>query len=186
MTHRLWDILVNGRPSNWYYITIGGLGLPRRSMIMYLDVTSVSKWCLFQKNLQKNSSPMKVLLHPGKILPDFITGLPEAQGYDALFVTCCCYTKQAHIIPTHSTVTAWGLATLFRDNVWKLYGLPEMALSDRGPQFTAEFMRELNNILGIQTKLSTAYHPQTDGQTKRLNQDIEQYLRLLVSQRQND
>ena len=96
---------------------------------------------------------------------------------------CCCHTKQAHIIPTHLTVTARGLATLFRDNVWKLHGLPETALSDRGPQFAAEFMWELNNI---QTKLSTAYHPQTDGQTERLNQNIEQYLRLFVSQRQNN
>ena len=61
-----------------------------------------------------------------------------------------------------------------------------MALSDRGPQFTAEFMCELNTILGIQTKLSTAYNPQTDGQTERLNQDVEQYLRLFISQRQND
>ena len=75
---------------------------------------------------------------------------------------------------------------MFRDNVWKLHGLPETALSDRGPQFAAEFMRELNTILGIQTKLSTAYHPQMDGQTERLNQDVEQYLRLFVSQRQND
>ena len=81
---------------------------------------------------------------------------------------------------------AQGLATLFRDNVWKLHGLPETALSDRGPQFIAEFMWELNNILGIQTKLSTAYHSQTDRQTERLNQDVEQYLRLFVSQRQND
>ena len=64
------------------------------------------------------------------ITTNFITGLPEAQGYDALFVTCCHHTKQAHIIPTHSMVTARGLATLFRDNIWKLHGLPETALSD--------------------------------------------------------
>ena len=70
--------------------------------------------------------------------------------------------------------------------MWKLHSLLEIALSDRGPQFAAEFMRELNNILGIQTKLSMAYHPQIYGQTKRLNQDVEQYLRLFVSQRQND
>ena len=120
------------------------------------------------------------------ITTDFVTGLPEAQGYNALFVTCCHHTKQVHIILTHSTVTAQGLAILFRDNVWKLHSLLETALSDRGPQFTAEFMQELNNILGIQTKLSTAYHHQPDGQTERLNQDVEQYLRLFVSQRQND
>ena len=124
-------------------------------------------------------------LHSQIIAADLVTGLPKAQGYNALFAMCCCHTKQAHIIPTHSTVMAQGLATLFRDNIWKLHGLPEMALSDQGPQFTAEFMCELNNILGIQTKLSTAYHPQTNGQTKRLNQDVEQYLRLFISQRQN-
>ena len=64
------------------------------------------------------------------ITTDFITGLPEAQGYDALFVMCFHHTKQAHIIPTHSTVSVQGLAILFRDNVWKLHGLPETALSD--------------------------------------------------------
>ena len=112
------------------------------------------------------------------IITNFVTELPEAQGYDVLLVTCCHHTKQAHIIPTHSTVMAQGLATLFRDNAWKLHGLPEMALSDWGPQFAAEFMCKLNTILKIQTKLSTAYHPQTDEQTERLNQNVEQYLRL--------
>jgi len=131
--------------------------------------------------------PNEAISQPWKdITTDFITGLPEAQGYDALFVTCCHYTKQAHIILMSTTTLARGLATLFRDHVWKLHGFPETALSDRGPQFTAEFMKELNEILGIKTKLSTAYHPQTDGQTERVNQEIEQYLRMLVSHRQND
>jgi len=131
--------------------------------------------------------PNEATSQPWKdITTDFITGLPEAQGFDALFVTCCRHTKQAHIIPTTTTTSARGLAALFRDNVWKLHGLPETALSDRGPQFAAEFMKELNEILGIKTKLSTAYHPQTDGQTERVNQEIEQYSRMFVSHRQND
>ena len=75
---------------------------------------------------------------------------------------------------------------LFRDHVWKLHGLPETVLLDRGPQFAAQFMKELNNILGIKTKLSMAYHPQNDGQMKWVNQEIEQYLRLFVSHRHND
>jgi len=124
--------------------------------------------------------------HWKNITTDFITGLPEAQVYNALFVTCCHHTKEAHIIPTSTTTSARGLATLFGDHVWKLHGLPETALSDRGPKFTAEFMKELNEILGIKTKLSTAYHPQTDGQTEQVNQEIEQYLRIFVSHRQND
>jgi len=59
---------------------------------------------------------------------------------------------------------------------WRLHGLPESIISDRGPQFTAGLMRELNGMLGIKTKLSTAFHPQTDGQTERMNQELEQYL----------
>jgi len=70
-----------------------------------------------------------------------------------------------------TTTLARCLATLFRDHVWKLHDLPETALSDRGPQFAAEFMKELNEILGIKTKLSTAYHPmdKQNRSIKRLN-----------------
>jgi len=131
--------------------------------------------------------PNEATTQPWKdITTDFIMGLPEVQGYDALFVTCCRHTKQAHIIPITTTTLARGLATLFRDHVWKLHGLPETALSDRGPQFAAEFIKELNEILGIKTELSTAYHPQTNGQTERVNQEIKQYLRMFFSHRQND
>jgi len=65
-----------------------------------------------------------------------------------------------------------------------LHGLPESIVSDRGVQFAAGMMKELNNLLGIQTKLSTAYHPQTDGQTERVNQELEQYLRVFIDHRQ--
>jgi len=91
-----------------------------------------------------------------------------------------------HAMPTTSSVTAEGVARLFRDNVWKLHGLPEKTLSDRGPQFASKVMRELNRLLGIKTATSTAYHPQTDGQTERVNQEIKQYLRLFVDHRQSD
>jgi len=82
----------------------------------------------------------------------------------------------AHFIPTTEKTIAGGLARLFRDNVWKLHGLPESIISDRGPQFAVGVMRELNTMLGIDNKLSTAFHPQTDGQTERMNQELEQYL----------
>ena len=78
------------------------------------------------------------------------------------------------------------MVKLFRDNVWKLYGLPESVISDRGPQFAAGLTKELNKMLGIETKLSTAYYPQTDGQTERTNQKLEQYLRMYVNHRQNN
>ena len=160
---------------------------PLAKILLFTGCDKCQRMKSFPEKPAGKLKPNESTIAPWKdITMDFVTGLPEAQGYDALFVTCCCHPKQTHIIPTHSTVTARGLATLFRDNIWKLHGLPETALSDRGPQFAAEFMHELNTILGIQTKLSTAYHLQTDGQTKRLNQDVEQYLRLFVSQRQND
>ena len=73
---------------------------------------------------------------------------------------------------------------MFRDNVWKLHSLPESIISDRGPQFVAGLMQELNKMLGIQSKLSMTFHPQTDGQTEKVNQELEQYLRMFIDHRQ--
>jgi len=86
----------------------------------------------------------------------------------------------AHFVPTTEKTTAEGLARLFRDNVWRLHGLPESIISDRGPQFAAGLMKELNGLLGIKTKLLMAFHPQTDGQTERMNQELEQYLQMFI------
>jgi len=90
----------------------------------------------------------------------------------------------AHFIATMEKTLAEGLAKLFRDHIWKLHGLPESIISDKGVQFVAGMMKELNNLLGIQTKLSMAYHLQTDGQTERINQELEQYLRVFINHRQ--
>ena len=68
-------------------------------------------------------------------------------------------TKMVHFIPTTEKTSAEGLARLFRDNVWKLHGLPESIISDRRPQFAAGLMWELNEMLGIKSKLSMAFHP---------------------------
>ena len=132
--------------------------------------------------LMPNSIPEKPWSH---ISADFITKLPLAQGYDSILVVVDRLTKMAHFIPTTEKMTAGGLAQLFRDNVWKLHGLPESIISDRGPQFAAGVMRELNAMLGIDSKLSTAFHPQTDGQTERMNQELEQYLRMFIDHRQD-
>ena len=91
-----------------------------------------------------------------------------------------------HFVATTEGTSAEGLARLFRDNVWKLHGFPESVVSDRGPQFAAELTKELNKMLGIQTKLSMAFHPQTDGQMERMNQELEQYLQFFIEHRQKD
>jgi len=89
-----------------------------------------------------------------------------------------------HFIPTIEKTLVKGLARLFRDNILKLHGLPESIISDRRPQFAAGLMKELNKMLGIKSKLSMAFHPQTDGQTERVNQKLEQYLRMFINYRQ--
>ena len=82
--------------------------------------------------------------------------------------------------------TVEGLAKLFRNNMWKLHRLLESMISDKGLQLAAGLTKELNKILEIETKLSMAYHPQTDRQTERTNQELEQYLRMYVNHRQNN
>jgi len=106
--------------------------------------------------LMPNAIPEKPWSH---ISADFITKLLLAQGYDAILVVCDRFSKMAHFIATTEKTTAEGLTRLFRDQVWKLHGLPESIILDRGVQFAAGMMKELNKLLGIQTKLSTAYHP---------------------------
>jgi len=118
------------------------------------------------------------------ISADFITKLPLAQGYDSILVVVDRLTKMVYFIPTTEKMSVEGLAKLFRDNMWKLYGLPESIILDRGPQFAAELMKELNGMLGIESKLSTAFHSQTNRQTERVNQELEQYLRIFIDHRQ--
>ena len=131
--------------------------------------------------------PLEIPKGPWKsVTADFIVKLPKAQGYNAILVTVCRGTKQAHFIPTVEETSARGTAVLYRDNVWKLHGLPEEIITDKDPRFASDFIKELNTILGIKTKISTPYHPQTDGQTERVNQELEQYLRLFIERRQED
>ena len=135
---------------------------------------------------------VKLMLNPIPSEPwvdisiDMIVKLPESQGFDSILVVCDRYTKQSHFVPCNEELSALGLATLYRDNIWKHHGLPTTVISDRGPQFASNLMRELNKMLGIKTSLSTAYHPQPDGQTERTNQEIEQYLRLFINNRQDN
>ena len=135
------------------------------------------------EKLKLSEVPQKTWSH---LTIDFITKLPVVAGKDAILVVCDRLLKMTHFVTTTEGTSAEGLARLFRDNVWKLHGLLESVVLDRGPQFAAELTKELNRMLGIKTKLSTAFHPQTDGQTERMNQEVEQYLRFFIKHRQKD
>ena len=117
---------------------------------------------------------------------DFVVELPLSSGHDAVMTVVDLVLKQAHFIPTHTMVTAKGAVWLFLHQVWKLHSLPKCVVSDRGPQFVARFTRELYRLLGIKLASSTAWHLQTDGQTERVNQELDQYLRLFVNEQQDD
>jgi len=117
---------------------------------------------------------------------DFVVELPLSSGHDAVMTVVDSVSKQAHFIPTHTTVTAERAARLFLHQVWKLHGLPKYVVSDRGPQFVTHFTRELYQLLGIKLASSTAWHLQTDGQTERVNQELDQYLQLFVNEWQDN
>jgi len=91
-----------------------------------------------------------------------------------------------HFVATMKRTTAKGLARLFRDNVWRLHGLPKSVVSDRGPQFAMKLTKKLNKMLDIKTKLLTTFYPQTNKQTKHMNQKLEQYLRFFINHKQKD
>jgi len=134
--------------------------------------------CQYNKNCTKQLvgklMPNSILEKPwAHISVDFITKLPLAQEYNSILVVVDRLTKMVHFIPTTEKMSAEGLARLFRDNIWKLYGLSKSIILDRGSQFVAEIMWELNKILEIESKLSMAFHSQIDGQTKRVNQELE-------------
>ena len=133
--------------------------------------------------LRPNQVPEKPWQH---ILVDFITKLLMSKGHNLILVIYDRFSKISHFVATTEKIMVEGLVRLFRDNVWKLHGLPESVISDRGLQFAARLTKELNKMLGIETKLLTAYHPETDGQTERTNQELEQYLRMYVNHRQNN
>ena len=185
-----YDTPVGGHGGQWKTVELvtqnfwwPGITKEVKQYVEGYDTCQRNKNCTEQPvgKLMPNSIPEKLQMH---ISVDFITKLPLAQGYNSILVVVDQLTKMVHFIPTTEKTSAEGLARLFRDNMWKLHGLPESIISDRGPQFMAGLMRELNRMLGIESKLLMAFYPQTDGQTERVNQKLEQYLRMFINHRQ--
>ena len=120
------------------------------------------------------------------ISTDIITQIPESQGRTKIMVVVDRFTKMAHFIGLEQNATTKDVANVFLQEIWKLHGLPTGNISDMDAKFSGEFWESLCKSLNIKRRISTAYNPQTDGQTERTNQVLEGYLRSFVNYDQND
>ncbi len=141
---------------------------------------------------QKPIGLLNPLPVPGKkweqVSLDLITQLPKSKGAgnDAIVVFVDCLTKMVRAVPAKTSVTAEGMAELFFEHVFRHFGLPKVLVSDRDPRFTSAFWKRLMELTGTRLNMSTARHPQTDGQTERANRTLEEMLRAYVSPYQDD
>lgn len=162
---------------------------------MHADVRRYVSTCVSCQACKPSSQAPAGLLHPlpipdrpwQQVTMDLITQLPRTrQGNDAIVVFVDKLTKMVHYAATTTAVDAPQLAELFFSNVVRLHGLPESIVSDRDPRFTSLFWQALWQQLGTKLAMSTAFHPQTDGQTERANRTLEQVLRAYVASDQQD
>ena len=164
---------------------------------LWQDVIQYVWGCAECQRHKVNTRPTKALLAP--IFPepkanpfevialDFVTKLPKSQKYDSILtITDHDCLKASLFIPCMEEITAEGVAKLFVQRVFQYYGLPRKIISDRDPQFTLKFARDLCRLLGIKQNVSTAYHPRTDRQSERTNQWLETYLQFFVNYWQDD
>jgi len=118
--------------------------------------------------------------HWDSVSIDFVTNLPNVDGYDAILTVVCTLSKMAHFIPCNSTVNSRQLANLFLDNLYHLRGLPRFFIGDRDTRYKIHYFKNLVLEFKRTLCLSTAYHLQSDGNTERWHRTIEQILRAFV------
>jgi len=131
--------------------------------------------------------PLEVPMRPWKVIfMDFIVGLSKSDTDTKIWVIIDRFSKMAHFIPLRPDEHIKELALMFVKEIWGLHGLPESIVSDRDIQFTSKFWTSLRQLLQGKLNLSTTFHPESDGQTERVNQTLEQYLRSYCSYQQDD
>ena len=156
---------------------------------MKKDIAAFVSKCLTCQQVKIEHQKPSGLLHPlsipewkwESISMDVVMGLPRTQsGFDAIWVIVDRLTKSAHFLPIRATYSLEKLARLYLQEIVRLDGVPISIISDRDPRFTSRFWRALQQALGTKLHLSTAYHPQTDGQSERTIQTLEDMLRACV------
>ena len=172
------------------HLTAGHPGITRTLALVAKDywwptmwefVTKYVKGCAICQQTKSGTTKPQIPLMPitpkqanipfTMVALDLITDLPESQGYDCILtVTDHDCSKAAIFIPCHKTINSEGIAALYTKEVFPHYGLPHRVILDRDPRFASKWMKELCRILGVEQNISTAYHPQTDGQSECTNQ----------------
>ncbi|SJL13670.1 uncharacterized protein ARMOST_17118 [Armillaria ostoyae] len=158
------------------------------------DVETYVRGCETCARTKASTQARRAPLHPNEIPSepwthisvDMITGLVPCKGLDAILVIVDRFSKAIIPIACKTTLSSEGWAKILQDEVYAKYGMPVTVISDRGPQFVSKFLQDLYKMLNIKGNTSTAYHPQTDGQTEHVNQEIEKYLRIFINVRQTD
>jgi hypothetical protein len=162
-------------------------------------ITRIQNYCTSCLSCQRNKAStvkplgqMQPLTTPTNrwesISMDFVTALPPSgkEEYDAILTVVDRLTKRVHLIPTHKTATAKDTATLILAHVVKLHGIPRSIVSDRDPRFTSHFWKALCDMLDTKLLMSTANHPETDGQTERANRTMAECLRSYVDSSEDE
>ncbi|KAI2654685.1 Transposon Tf2-9 polyprotein [Labeo rohita] len=153
------------------------------------DVQEYVKACNISKTINAPSTgelqPLPVPKRPWThISLDFVTGLPESQGKNTILTIVDRFSKAVHLVALSGLPSAKTTAELILEHVVRLHGFPKHIVADRGPQFTAKFWQAFCRLVGTTSSLSSGFHPQTNGQTERANQQLEHYLRCFASEHQ--
>ena len=158
------------------------------------DIARYIKDCDKCQRVKVNTSEKKTPLNPNTvpdapweiISVDLIGPLPESKGKNAIMVIIDWFSKMIQLFPILTKITSQGMAKIFRDEIFKLHDIPKKVISDWGPQFISSFMKELYSQLQIEGNPSTTYHPETNGQTERINAWVEQYLCIYINHWQSN
>ncbi len=158
------------------------------------DVEAYIKGCKTCQQTKLSTQAKAAPLHPNvtpegpwtHISVDMVTGLPDSRGHDVILMIVDRFSKAIIPVTCNVELSAEGWAWILQDHVYAKHGMPQVVISDRGPQFVSQFMKELYQMLNITLNVSMAFHPQTDGQTERVNQEVEKYLWIFINHRQTD
>ena len=135
--------------------------------------------------MHPNNSPLQLIVPEPNAQPfqtiamDFIVKLPLSDGYDSILtIIDHNFTKAVILLPCKETIDVPGVTALFKEQIFPFVGIPKKVITDRDTWFTPSFFKELCRQLGVEQAMLSAYHPQTDGQSERMNQSVETALRI--------